>query len=403
MNWSMCGPEPQIQEKQLTTSSFKNFGARITNIHGMYRLPEGYRFSNVPSDAVVAGVDPNGRVADEHIPARLPWMKQKRRTGIATSYNVSKSLIAIAQTTIAALTLYKSRGDQIERYGYAAFGLTVVPYIIMSILNLLAQIATPDYPMLYMVQSPEMEEARQRGGIFDGVVGALLPTQSLQDLYLARVDQALGDQTFKLEPIDTPLGDAPRASSRAGGSIPRMSFWFGYGFDRPANLVSRGPLPTSHFSNVSFPFRRTPSYRTEADMSHRWWPKRWLWLLQFFISSVSLIVVGCLSGFRSGSESTTAQRAWIMSWLVVSMVAGLYADSTASLFVLNYEMGGDDLFDIVFESFVGFCYWEYSWFPQLEDSWWWGKCFWIMVSVKPCRWFHSTCVNIGRFVHLRLL
>lgn len=353
MNWSMCVPEPQIQERRLTTSSFKNFGARIKNIHGTYRLPRGYRFSSVPSDAIVAGVDPNGRVADEEIPARLPWMKQKRRTGIATNSNVSKFLIAIVQTTIAALTLYKSRGDQIERYGYAAFGLTVVPYIIMGVLNLLAQIATPGYSMLYMVHTPEMAEARQRGGIFDGVVGALLATESLQDLYLARGGQALGDQTFKLDPVETPPGNAPRTSSRAGGSTQHMSFWFGYEFGRPANLVPRGPLPTSYFSSVSFPFRRTSSSQAEPDISYRWWLKLWLWLLQFLLSSISLIVVGCLSGFRSGSESTTAQRVWIITWLIVSMVAGLYADATASLFVPNYDMGGYGLFDIVFESLVG--------------------------------------------------
>jgi hypothetical protein len=59
-----------------------------------------------------------------------------------------------------AVTLYRSRGDQIERYGYAAYGLTVIPCLVMTIVNLLAQIAAADYPTVYIVSSPEMEKAR---------------------------------------------------------------------------------------------------------------------------------------------------------------------------------------------------------------------------------------------------
>ena len=58
-------------------------------------------------------------------------------------------------------------------YGYAAFGLTVIPYILMTTLNLLAGILTPENPALYMVCSKEMDEAIRHGGSFDGMVGTL--------------------------------------------------------------------------------------------------------------------------------------------------------------------------------------------------------------------------------------
>jgi len=45
----------------------------------------------------------------------------------------------------------------------------------MTIVNLLAQIASTEYPKLYMVWTPEMEEARRRGGVFGGTVGRLVP------------------------------------------------------------------------------------------------------------------------------------------------------------------------------------------------------------------------------------
>ena len=64
-------------------------------------------------------------------------------------------------------------GDQIQRYGYAAFGLTVAPYLLMSIVNLLGTMLTPDYPCLYLVSSEVMDEAaRREGARFEGMVAS---------------------------------------------------------------------------------------------------------------------------------------------------------------------------------------------------------------------------------------
>jgi hypothetical protein len=56
-------------------------------------------------------------------------------------------------------------------YGYAAFGLTVTPYIITSLVNLMGQIATPEYPTIFMVHPAEMDEARRPGGFSEDVIG----------------------------------------------------------------------------------------------------------------------------------------------------------------------------------------------------------------------------------------
>ena len=70
--------------------------------------------------------------------------------------------------------MYETRGDQIERYGYAAFGLTVAPYLVMSIINLIGTVLTPDYSTLFMIESEIMEEAGQSdGACFRGAVGRL--------------------------------------------------------------------------------------------------------------------------------------------------------------------------------------------------------------------------------------
>ncbi|KAF8534892.1 hypothetical protein BDD12DRAFT_809002 [Trichophaea hybrida] len=56
---------------------------------------------------------------------------------------------------------------------YGSYRLTVVPYGLMSLVNILSAIFSPSYPSVYMVDSSVMREARRRGGIFDGVVGEL--------------------------------------------------------------------------------------------------------------------------------------------------------------------------------------------------------------------------------------
>jgi hypothetical protein len=40
---------------------------------------------------------------------------------------------------------------------YAAFGLTLLPYLVMSVVNLVGNLVTPTYPTLYMVDSYELE------------------------------------------------------------------------------------------------------------------------------------------------------------------------------------------------------------------------------------------------------
>lgn len=94
---------------------------------------------------------------------------------VSCSNGLLKSATAVVQLLFACLTLYRTKGDQVELYGYAAFGLTVLPYAIMSILNLTANLLTPEYPTLFMVQSDVMHDD-QHGPYefeFDGTVGII--------------------------------------------------------------------------------------------------------------------------------------------------------------------------------------------------------------------------------------
>ncbi|KAN0104359.1 hypothetical protein V8E51_010104 [Hyaloscypha variabilis] len=106
--------------------------------------------------------------------SKLPEDYQEDLT-LSSSTSIPQSMVAIFQVLYASYTLYKTRGDQLNRDGYAAFGLTVTPYIIISFLNLLGNISTPDYPTLYLVGSAELEEAKLREDVaIDGVVGSVV-------------------------------------------------------------------------------------------------------------------------------------------------------------------------------------------------------------------------------------
>ncbi|KAF2494436.1 hypothetical protein BU16DRAFT_487543, partial [Lophium mytilinum] len=124
-------------------------------------LPEGYKLVIVPPDTPIRPLNVDN--GDNIISCSHDWV-----TG----------LIAVAQAIFAIVTLWQSRGDQVQRYGYAAFGLTVAPYATMSFVNLLGTLMRPDFDAVYLVGSPAMLEARSRvkgspEGYFPGTVAEL--------------------------------------------------------------------------------------------------------------------------------------------------------------------------------------------------------------------------------------
>ena len=127
-------------------------------MHGNPVLPEGYQLVIVPWDAVVHNFDDS--------PVDEP---------IFSNYGLLKAMFAIIQTLFAIVSLYKATGDQIHQLGYAAFGLTVAPYLLMSFVNVLSGAFCPEYPSLFLIESSVLLEARSRPGArLDATVGILV-------------------------------------------------------------------------------------------------------------------------------------------------------------------------------------------------------------------------------------
>src|ERR1700760_3089633 len=113
-----------------------------------WKLPNGYLFEIVPRDALI---DPPDRTSFKHeVRYRWDWFKL---------------LLSIIQLLYSVYSLYRVTQHQLIRFGYAAFGLTVAPYALMGLLNLLANLLTPEFDEIYLVSSTILDEALNYSGI----------------------------------------------------------------------------------------------------------------------------------------------------------------------------------------------------------------------------------------------
>lgn len=71
---------------------------------------------------------------------------------LSNNYSVAKAVVAIIQVVYGTTELYQSSLRQLPRFGYASCSLTVVPYLMMSLVNLAATACEPQYPTLFLVR-----------------------------------------------------------------------------------------------------------------------------------------------------------------------------------------------------------------------------------------------------------
>ena len=86
------------------------------------------------------------------------------------SLNYLKMGVSITQLFFGCITLYRARGDQINKYGYAAFGLTVFPYVFMTLNNLIYEAFVGEYPCVYLLNTRLVRGKEQE---FHGAIGIL--------------------------------------------------------------------------------------------------------------------------------------------------------------------------------------------------------------------------------------
>ncbi|KAI9768637.1 MAG: hypothetical protein M1839_003997 [Geoglossum umbratile] len=262
---------------------------------------------------------PGGQIAGS--PEGFPGVKLVQvPNDIASTLTPPKILVAIIQVLYATVTLYRSRGNQIDQYGYAAFGLTVAPYAIMSIINLAGQLVTPDYPAMYLVWSEVMGEAIERGAKISAVAGTLLedmdssaisatPSAQYEEPLLGTFhkfpkDSGDGGDTFSLEISSDRQTPGDKETKPAKDILAFTS--------RKHNAPVMYIPSCQRFARTDDPKTNVINPDEEEDPTR----KRLLTSIcgSLAVGAASLIIIAIFSHFHPGS-STKSQRIWTMMWL----------------------------------------------------------------------------------------
>jgi hypothetical protein len=319
-------------------------GVLPSDVLGKSKLPDGYALTMLPKHAAV----------------------ERRRTDfkytkIDSSYNAAKAVVAIVQLFYALTSLYHARIHQITRFGYAAFGLTVTPYAVMSLLNLCSSILCPDYSKLYLVSSSVLKEVQSRSGdIFEGIVGDLVEHDS-ETLDISAAEDGskpdLRKGTFSVDSdgrllvalVDNMLTpkceeDAKQATATETAEdegniaqpLAQTSFNGTYAaFNTAAELSAAG-----YSSWTVLSFAVCPPYKSSTHPLARVFPFLFLstrkskaaiikkkgysstdyvtLVIALCVYGLIIGIVGGLSAFQRG-ESSLAQRTWTMAWLATSL------------------------------------------------------------------------------------
>lgn len=288
--------------------SYKLLDLDGRNIHGLCRLPRGYELAIIHSESAVLELNGDKDSVSQTARSNSPTSTKSDSSvnvNISWSYSFTKGLVAIFQALYACATLYESRGDQIERYGYAAFGLTVAPYLVMSIINLIGTVLTPDYSTIFMVESDIMEEARQReGALFEGAVGKLVSN---------RLSPRSFNATFKIDDQDQTVLETIDGSEDAEGTT-QICTPLKNSTDESRIVI----VPACHDALKDASHMRDLFGFFDTRLI---WNAQILTLLAIPVGLVSVVINGVLSRFKQG-ESTHAQRVWTMTWLAVGIAYG---------------------------------------------------------------------------------
>jgi len=99
---------------------------------------------------------------------------------VGRSRSIVKWLASVAQLVFSSITLYEARGSQLQRYGYAAFGLSVFPYTLMTFVNLVFGSIVGEYSTIFVLRTAILDEAKRCGGTISGEIGTLPELEAAQ-------------------------------------------------------------------------------------------------------------------------------------------------------------------------------------------------------------------------------
>ncbi|CAL8574765.1 hypothetical protein XPA_000717 [Xanthoria parietina] len=301
-------------------------------IHGVCQLAPGYALSYIPEDMKVYSHIKQQRSLSI---SRLLGVDHTPDIKLASTHDVPRILFSIIQTVVGGYSLYKARGTQISRYGYAAFGLTVLPYMMVSVINLVGSLLSSEYETVYLVHSPIMEEMKLRGGLCDGVVGTLERPPHETYVYVDGESETKAEgqtkefaySSGKLHCHDS-TGGSPKLElqvSATNGKHAIKHLWLAqkWGYSWREARKKRRSCREEEGSPVS-PLLRVPSHSSFTRLPPLWyqsWLKGLTMMLLILALGLPYIIIAVLSGWKVGN-STNVQRTFVTNWYICGQIQG---------------------------------------------------------------------------------
>ena len=276
-------------------------------------------------------------------------LENRSEIRISRSQSLLKMTISVAQLTVSCITLYRTRGPQLDRYGYAAFGLSVFPYAFMSLVNLICIGTVGEYPCLLLLRTTILDEVKRRDVRISGEVGIL---KKVVDG--ASADKggpaAAGNTKYTAAWLQTE-GDGKVLSVKVNGTTKKVKL---VDYNEEADVVFRvDSITNQEHCEIHLPHRplrfkppflppitlSSPPIRRlvkrikrSASTSNRQTTNRAILLIKQLIAYIIIplimitpvlsfflpyLLIFILTKFNK-RESTLAERAWMMSWLSAS-------------------------------------------------------------------------------------
>lgn len=291
----------------------------VYEVYGSCSLPDGYSLAVVPMETTIKSYAP---LQEPHALILMQSERSEDTNGTTlshanTRHGIQSQLVssrpiaqfigAIIQLICGSITLYKTRGDRVDRYGYAAFGFTVAPYLIMSLLNLIALTVTPYYSYLYLASSDIMDEAVGRGGKFECTIGRI---EDIQDGTSSTEETFSGNFEVNGEFVmcHRDSAESSEGTVSSPGQVLLQVEFSNAGKNQIDEYADELIIPTRP---------HTSQHPTSLTVISFFFAR----LGAILISSLALVIIGALSGFKRG-QSSSMQRSWTMAGIVSGIVFG---------------------------------------------------------------------------------
>ncbi|KAI4159474.1 MAG: hypothetical protein LQ342_006553 [Letrouitia transgressa] len=296
-------------------------------IHGLCRLAPGYCLAYVPMDMKVYS---RTRFRRRMSFAGFLGVETAPEIKLASTYDIPRILFSLIQTVSGGYALYRARGAQINRYGPSAYGLTVLPYMVVSVVNLIGSLLTSEYETMYQVHSATMDEMHTRGGICDGVVGSIEDPEFDDTRSIDGEERTVATgETIVFDSLHGSLISQEVSESQTSRQKPATSskWWEQMGWYRPSLRLycpRRWRKKQQTDETLKLPSITVPSHSTFTRISPPAY-QTYLNLLTIILLVLSFavpyIVITILTGWKY-PPNTSSERSFTLNWLILGQIQG---------------------------------------------------------------------------------